>query len=86
MLARTKAQGIVPKHQILDKEISQAYKDEIAATWMTYQLVPPDNHRRNIAEKVIQTWKDRFVGVLSGTVTTFPRHLWCQAIPQAAKR
>ena len=40
VLARMKAQGIVPKHQILDNEISQAYKDEIVATGMTYQLFP----------------------------------------------
>ena len=44
-----KLQGIVPLHQILDNEISQAYKDEIRETGMTYQLVPPENHRRNIA-------------------------------------
>ena len=48
-LARIKLQGIVPKHQVLDNEISAAYKAEIQATHMTYQLVPPDDHHRNIA-------------------------------------
>ena len=50
---------------------------------MTYQLVIPDDYRHNIAEKSIQTWKDHFVGVINGIATTFPHHLWCQAIPQS---
>ena len=53
---------------------------------MTFQRVPPDNHRRNIAEKVIQTWKDHFVGFLSGTARDFPLHLWCQALPQMERQ
>ena len=83
VLAHIKAQGIVPKHHILDNDISQAYKEEIVLTDMNYQLVTPDDHRCNITEKAIQTWKDHLVGVLSGTATTFPLHLWCQVIPQA---
>ena len=74
-LARMRLQGIVPTHQILDNKISAAYKSEIAATNMTYQLVPPNDHRRNIAKKALQTWKDHFIGVLSGTADTFPLHL-----------
>ena len=76
-----KQQGITPAHQVLDNEISQTYKDEIRDSGMSYQLVPPDDHRRNIAERAIQTWKNHFVGVLSGAAATFPLHLWCQAIP-----
>ena len=49
---------------------------------MTYQLVPPDDHRRNISEKAIQFWKDHFVAVLSGASSTFPIRLWYQATPQ----
>ena len=49
---------------------------------MTYQLELPDDHLRNIAEKSIQTWKEHFVGVMSGTAATLPTHLWCQAVPQ----
>ena len=85
-LAHMKVQGIIPSHQVLDNEISAAYRAEIQATGMTYQLVPPDDHRRNVAEKAIQTWKDHFVGVLSGTADTFPLHLWCQAIPQMERQ
>ena len=52
---------------------------------MTYQLVPPDDHRRNIAEKTIQTWKDNFISVCSTISSHFLMHLWCRLIPQAEK-
>ena len=75
-----------PIHQILDNESSAKYKEAITKSGMTYQLVPPDNHRQNIMEKAIQFWKDHFVEVLSGTATTFPLHVWCHAIPQAERQ
>eukprot|EP00804_Cyclotella_cryptica_P025741 CCRYP_002933-RA/>CCRYP_002933-RA protein AED:0.36 eAED:0.36 QI:0/0/0/1/1/1/2/0/402 len=65
ILARTRALssmracGLSPKHQVLDNEASAAYKQAILDSGMTYQLVPPDDHRRNVAEKAIQAWKDR---------------------------
>ena len=74
-LFRMKLQHIVPLRQILDNEISEAYKVEIRHTGMTYQLVPPDDHRRNLAEREIQTWKNHFVSILSGAASTFPLHL-----------
>ena len=76
-------QGITSEQQVLDNEISQTYKDEIRESGMSYQIVPPCNHLRNIAERAIQTWKNHFIGVISGTAATFTLHLWCQAIPQA---
>ena len=85
-LARMRFQGIVPTHQILDNEISAAHKAEIAATHMTYQLVPPGDHCHNIVEKALQSWTDHFIGVLSGTADMFPLHMWCQANPQAKRQ
>ena len=75
-LTRMKKCGIKPKHQVLDNKASAAYKQDNAESDMSYELVPPNNHRRNIAEKAIQTWKDHFVAVLSGTDNNFPMHLW----------
>jgi hypothetical protein len=69
------------RHQVLDNEASAAHKQSILDSGLTYQLVPPDDHRRNVAEKAIQTWKDHFIAVLSGTADKFPLHLWCQLIP-----
>ena len=54
-LARMKLQGINPKHQVQDIKISAAYKAEIQAMHMTYHLVLPNDHHRNIAEKAIHT-------------------------------
>ena len=81
-LTRMKRCGIVPKHQILDNQASTAYKTAIETSKMTYQLVPPNDHRRNMAEKAIQTFKNHFVSVLSGCAPTMPMHLWCQLLPQ----
>ena len=85
-LARMKLQSIVPKHQVLDNKISAAYKAETQATHMTYQLVPPDDHRRKISEKATQTWKYHFVGVQTWNAATSPMHLLCQSIPQARRQ
>ena len=52
-LTRMKACGIAPKKQVLNNEASAAYNQEMAESNMTYELVPPDNHRRNLAEKAI---------------------------------
>ena len=82
-MARMKHQGIFPKQQVLDNEILAAYRKEIWATHMTFQLMPPDDQHCNLAEKAIQTWKYHLIGVMSGNATTFHVHLWCQAIPQA---
>ncbi len=81
-LARMKQCGIVPKHQILNNQTSAAYKTAVETSKMMYQLVPPDNHQQNMAEKVIQTFKNHFVSVLSGCAPTMPMHLWCQLPPQ----
>ena len=81
-----KLRGIFPKHQVLDNEISAAYKAKIQATHMTYQLVPPDDHHRNIVEKKIQTCRYHFVSVCTGTAATFLVHLWCQSIPQVDRQ
>ena len=53
---------------------------------MTYKLVLPEEHWRNMAKKSIQTFKDHFVGVLSGCAKTMPMHLWCQLLPQVERQ
>ena len=53
---------------------------------MTYQLAPPDDHRRNIAKKTIQKWKDHFIAEFSAVSANFPMYLWCRLIPQARKQ
>ena len=79
-VTRMKICGIIPTKQVLYNEASAAYKAAISDSNMTYQLVPPNEHRRNIAEKAIQNWKDHFVALLSGTADNFPLYLWYQLI------
>ncbi len=80
-LKRMQKAGIVPKYQILDNKKLAAYEEAIRVSGMTFELVLPDNHCHNMAKKAIQTFKDHFVGILSGCAPTFPLHFWCQLLP-----
>ena len=42
----------------------------------TYQLVPPNVHRRNIAERAIRTFKARFLAILAGVHPDLPKYTW----------
>jgi hypothetical protein len=75
--------GVTPKMHILDNECSEEFKTQIRKNNMTFQLVPPHDHRRNIAKKNIQTFKGHFISILCGTDKDFPLHFWCRLLPQA---
>ena len=45
-------------------------------------MVPPENYRRNAAERVIQTWKKRFIAGLSSVDPTFPMSEWYRLVQQ----
>ena len=85
-IQQMQAVGIKQKRQVLDNKTSMAYRQEITATGMMYQLVPPDDHRKIIAKKTVRTWKEHFIAVCSGVSTNFSIHLWCRLIPQAEKQ
>ena len=70
---------------ILDNECSREMKEAIKLNEMRFQLVPPQDHRRNAAEKSIQIFKDHFVAVLCRTDEIFPTQLGCQLISRAEK-
>ncbi len=42
--------GVTPKMHILDNECSEEFKAQIHKSNMTFQLVSPHDHQRNIAE------------------------------------
>ena len=48
-----------------------------------FQLTPPHIHRRNAAERAIQTLKNHFIAGLCSTDRQFPLHLWDRLLPQA---
>ncbi len=79
---RLTAKGTVkPTTHILDNETSAAFKAEIKKN-CTIQLIPPDNHRQNLAERAIQTFKNNFKAVITGVDDNFPMHLWDRLLPQ----
>ena len=75
--------GLKPKLQKLDNEASQDLLEYINDENINYQLVPPHMHRRNLAERAIQTFKSHFIAMLCGCDPAFPLHLWCRLLPQA---
>ena len=54
----------------------------VSAT-ITYQLVPPHNHRANPAERAIQTFKNHFIAGLCSCDPDFPIREWDRLLPQA---
>jgi hypothetical protein len=82
LIERLKQQGFEPKKQILDNEISKAYAKSIKNHGMVHKRVPKEAHRRNAAEKAIQTAKNHFKAVLAGCDRSFPMHLWDRLLPQ----
>ena len=50
---------------------------------ITYQMVPPHNHRANFAEQEIQTFQNHFKAVLSTLHPDFCIAEWDRVLPQA---
>ena len=57
--------GAAPHLYILDNEASTDLKYSMKKNKLEYQLVPPDQHRRNAAEKAIRTFKNHFLAGFS---------------------
>ena len=70
-----------PKTHILDNESSYEFKIVIKKQ-SKLQLVPPDTHQRNIAEREIQTFKNHLIAIMLVVDSKLPMHLWCILIPQ----
>ena len=68
---------------ILDNEAPEAFKQAIRDNKCKVELTPADQHRRNAAERAIQTFKGHFISVLAGVSTDFPIHQWDELLPQA---
>ena len=69
--------------QILYNEESAEYKRAIMKKWnANYQLLPPNTHRINAAERAICTFKAHFLSIFAGVALYFPRNLWDLLLPQ----
>ena len=61
---------------ILDNETSNNLLNAFEKENINYQLVPPHIHRRNAAERAIDTWKNHFIAGLSSIHPEFPILEW----------
>ena len=77
--------GLKPKYCRMDNECSAPIKKFITDNNMELQLIPPQIHRRNWAERAIQTDKSHILAGLVGITPKPPLHLWCRFIPQCEK-
>ena len=77
-------QGLSVDLNIRDNKASTDLKRVITETWRAkFQLVPPDMHRRNTAERMIRHFKNHFLSILAGVDAAFPPYLWDLLLPQA---
>ena len=67
---------------ILNSECSAEFKERTKSNNMKYQLVPPHDHRRNIAKKAIQVFKAHFISILCNADKSFPICLWDRLLGQ----
>ena len=86
IIKRINDAGLATKKHILDNKISAEFKKTIKENGINHELVPPGDHRRNVAERAIQTVKNHFVGILAGVYESFPMHLWCRLLFPAERQ
>jgi len=65
ILATLNARGYAPALNVMDNECSKAVKAHIQNNKMDIHLVPPHNHRVNVAERAIATFKEHFISALA---------------------
>jgi len=75
--------GHKPSTIRLDNEAPKNLKKFFQIETLSYQLVPPHNHRRNYAERAIGIFKDHFISGLASLNPSFPLNLWCRLLPHA---
>jgi hypothetical protein len=78
-----KQAGLRPKLACLDNKCSQLLKEYLTSKGVDYQIAPPYIHRRNAAERAIQTLKNHIIAGLRTCDDNFPLHLWDRLLPQA---
>jgi hypothetical protein len=66
----------------MDNQATKAIKAYLTPQQCELQLVEPNNHRVNTAERAIQTFKTCFIGALGTIDANFPIQLWDKLAPQ----
>ena len=75
--------GFKPKLQFMDNEVSKLLKEYMHKEHIDLQLTPAGLHRRNLAERAIQTYKNHLIAGFCSVDPTFPMKLWDKLLPQA---
>ena len=68
--------GFCAKDIRCDNEISNIFTKHMELAQLRYQLALPGKHRTNPAKRTIQTYKNHFIAILSGTDDDFPDNCW----------
>ena len=82
MYSKLTSKGFKPQFHKLDNETSHKVEEFIASQNTNLQYVPPDMHRSNAAEKVVQIWKNHFIAGLA-SLPALPLANWCRLTLQA---
>lgn len=64
------------KYYILDNECRKRLQEALKKNSLTYQLMPPNQHPRNEAERAVRTFKNFLRAGLVTCDTKFPIHEW----------
>ena len=83
LFARLTKHGHVVSHFVLDNELSYELKSSFEKYKVIYQLVPPHIHRRNAAERAIQTFKSHLLSGLATCHSQYPISEWDRLLDQA---
>ena len=67
----------------MDNKASKAVQNYIRSQNVDWLLAEPNNHRVNVAKRVIQTFKNHFLAGLATVDIQFPLQLWCYLLQQA---
>ena len=67
-----KSTGVEPTTYIMDSEASKDLKDTIKTADVKYKLVPPHNHRTDLFERAIETFKAHSKVGLASLYPNFP--------------
>ena len=65
-----------PRLNIMNNKAPRAVKKIITNKNAKYQLIEPNNHRGNAAERAIRTFKNLFVARLASVHPQFLLYLW----------
>ena len=75
--------GLRPDVHNMENEGQQELKEIIVhQNKNKLELLPPNYHRTNPAEKCIDTFKCHLISGLSAMDSNSPLHLWCRILPQ----